>query len=287
VDLSTGEPDSGRNDCDTAAGFDQRDQRLRVACLEDDPRVYVSDAAGAVEHLTGAEPLPQQQDALVPEVGDIDCRSPRQMMQWGYRGEDTDREQQTPFEVIVAAPDRQGEMDLAALDEPQGVDTALFDEMDVNSWSRLQIPCEKWRQHALNHLGRGCDAKAPDFAAPYGLCMFGELVNASEQCAAPGQEAFASACHTNSASRTLKEPDTQLHLKVADLSPQRRLGDAQPGGGSGEGARLGDRDEVAEVTELHLVYCLEGIDYRSHNALDSAPAPSLSSCLKEDRHAEP
>jgi hypothetical protein len=37
--------------------------------------------------------------------------------------------------LIVATPDRQGEMDLAALDEPQGTDGPLFDEMDVDAWS--------------------------------------------------------------------------------------------------------------------------------------------------------
>jgi hypothetical protein len=62
------------------AGLAQGDQRLRIACLEDAAGVDVRDAAGAVEHLTGAESLPQQQDALILEVGDIDRRSPRQTM---------------------------------------------------------------------------------------------------------------------------------------------------------------------------------------------------------------
>jgi predicted metal-dependent enzyme (double-stranded beta helix superfamily) len=162
------------------------------------------------------------------------------------------------------------------------MDTTLFDEMDVDSRSRLQIACEERRQHVLDHLRRGSDAEASNFAAAHGLRMLGELVDAGEQIAAPEQEAFARARHTNPAPRTLEEPDTQFRLEVVHLPPQRRLSDVQPGGGSGEGARLGDRDEVAEVTELHLGYCLEGIHYRSYDALDSALAPRLSSRLKED-----
>jgi hypothetical protein len=88
--------------------------------------------------------------------------------------------------------------------------------------------------------------------------MLGELGDAGEQLAASEQEAFARAGHTNATPRALEEPDTQLRLEIVDLPPQRRLSDAQPGGGSGEGARLGDRDEVAEVTELHFVYCYGG-----------------------------
>jgi hypothetical protein len=76
-------------------------------------------------------------------------------------------------------------MDLAALDESQGVDTTLFDEMDVDSLSRLQIPCEERRQHVLDHLRRGAYAQAPDLAAAHRLCMPDELVHASQQVAAP------------------------------------------------------------------------------------------------------
>jgi hypothetical protein len=174
----------------------------------------------------------------------------------GHRGEDTDWEQQAPVESIVTAPDGQGEMDLAALDESQGMGTTLFDEMDVHPWSRLQIPREEWRQHALDHLGRGCDAERPDFAASHGLRMLSELVDVGEYPATPEQEALARTRHANSASRTLEEPDTQLSLQVVDLPPQRRLSDAQSGGSSGEGARLGDGHEVTEVAELHSVRCL-------------------------------
>jgi hypothetical protein len=67
-----------------------------------------------------------------------------------------------------------------------------------------------------------------------------------------------------------------------NLTPQRRLRDAQPGRRSGEGARLGDDDEITEVAQLHFLYCLESTGYRSSNALDSAAVPRLPWHLKED-----
>jgi hypothetical protein len=57
VDSSTVESDGRRHDGNTAAGLSQREQRLRVTGLEDDSRVDVGNAAGAVEHLPGAKSL--------------------------------------------------------------------------------------------------------------------------------------------------------------------------------------------------------------------------------------
>jgi hypothetical protein len=81
--------------------------------------------------------------------------------------------------------------------------------------------------------------------------MLGEPVDAGQQFAAPAQEAFARACYTNPAASTPEEPDTKLRLEVADLPPQRRLSDVQPGGGSGEGARLGDRLSSRPKEDAH------------------------------------
>src|SRR6185503_15617386 len=154
--------------------------------------------------------------------------------------------------------------------------------MNVDARSRLQVPRQERCQQALDHLRRGCDAELPHFAAPHGLCMLGELLDVGEQVPTPEQEALARACHTNSAPRTLEKPDPQLPFEVVNLTPQRRLRDAQPGRRSGEGARLGDGDEITEVAQLHFLYCLQSIDYRSSNALDSAAVPRLPWRLKED-----
>jgi hypothetical protein len=159
-------------------------------------------------------------------------------------------------ELIVAAPERQGQVDLAALDEARSADAALFDQVDVDTWSRFQVSRQEGRQHALDDLRRASDTKGPDLAAAHRMGVLGQLVDPVEQLAAPTQEAFSCARQTNSAPGALEEPDAQLHLEVVDLPPQRRLGDTQSSGGPREGARLGDRDEVSEVTELHAGSCL-------------------------------
>src|SRR5215510_13789939 len=57
ADLAPREPNSGRHDPDAAAGLDQRDQRLRVARLQEDAGGHVGDAASAGEHFPGTESL--------------------------------------------------------------------------------------------------------------------------------------------------------------------------------------------------------------------------------------
>jgi predicted metal-dependent enzyme (double-stranded beta helix superfamily) len=268
ADLPTGEPDGGRHQGDAMAGLGQRDQRLRIAGLQGDSRMHLGDAAGAVEHRPRAESLPQHQDALILEVDDVDRRPSGQSMPWPHGGKDAYREQQTPVELIVAAPEGQGEMHFAALDEPCGADGALLDEMDVDARSRRQVPREERREDALDDLGRSRDAKAPDLAAAHRVRMLGELLDVGEELSASSEEAFPLARQTNLSPRALEEPDPQLCLEVVDLAPERRLRDAQPSGGAGEGARLGDGHEVPEVTELHSGSCLPGIGYRHYYALD-------------------
>jgi hypothetical protein len=163
-------------------------------------------------------------------------------------------------ELVVAPPERQGQVDLAALDEARSAGAALFDEMDVDAWSRLQVPRQERGQDALDHLRRASDTKAPDLATAHRVRMLGQLGDTVEQLAAPAQETVSLARQTNPTPGALEEPNAELHLQVVDLPPQRRLGDAQSSGGSGEGARLGDGDEVPEVTELHAGCCLGGID---------------------------
>jgi hypothetical protein len=43
-------------------------------------------------------------------------------------------------------------VDLAALDEARRADAALFDEVDVDTWSRFQVSRQEGSQHALDDL---------------------------------------------------------------------------------------------------------------------------------------
>src|SRR5215470_16020272 len=181
MNASVGEPDGGRNDRHTAGGPDQGDQRLRVPGLENDLRTDLSEATRTIEHLARGKPLPQHEHALALEIGDIDGRAPPQRVPTGHCGKDTDWKQRTPVESIVTAASRQGELDFASLDELQGLNSASFDQVDIDSGSRLQIPREKRRQHVLDHLRRAGDAQTSRLAASDGLRMLGELAHAGEE----------------------------------------------------------------------------------------------------------
>jgi len=128
--------------------------------------------------------------------------------------------------------------------------------MDIHSRSGFQIPVEERGEYVLDHLWRGADAELPCFAATHGVRVLDELLSTRQQLAASQQQVFTGTGHAHPAARALEEPDAQLGLEVVNLPPQRGLRDAQSRGGSREGARLGDRDEIPEVTEIH---CLQGI----------------------------
>jgi hypothetical protein len=229
ADPAAPEPNGGGHDCDAAASLDQRDQRQGVARLDEDAGMRVCEAAGAGEHLPGAEPLPQQQDAFVPKVGDLDRRASGQPVSGHHRGEDANRKQGAPLETIIAAPHRQAEVDLPAGHQLGGADATLFRELDIDSRSRSQVSRQERGQHVLDDLRGGGDPQSPDLAATQRLGVLGELVDTGQQLAAPAQQA----------------------LKIANLPPQRGLREVQAGRSPRERARLGDRDEVAEVAELH------------------------------------
>jgi hypothetical protein len=53
----------------------------------------------------------------------------------------------------------------------------------------------------------------------------------------------------------VEQPDAQFSLEPADLRGQARLGYPQALRGAREAALLGDRNEVAKVTEFHELSC--------------------------------
>ena len=109
-----------------------------------------------------------------------------------------------------------------------------------------------------------------------------EPIDIGEQGATTEEQTLTPAGHASPAAHPLHERHAQLLLEVANLTPQRRLRDPQLGGGSGEGAGVGDCDEGAEVTKLHFVQYPVGILYRSGNALDSIPGTRVPSGSKGD-----
>jgi hypothetical protein len=60
-------------------------------------------------------------------------------------------------------------------------------------------------------------------AASDGVRVLGKLAHAGEELSTSQEQTRTRARHAHAAAHTLEEPDAQLRLQVADLSPQRGL----------------------------------------------------------------
>ena len=65
-------------------------------------------------------------------------------------------------------------------------------------------------------------------------------------------EEAAAGSRQGGAPAAFKEPRAQVQLKLGDAGRQGRLGDVHTFGGAGEIARLADRQEIADLVEIHL-----------------------------------
>jgi hypothetical protein len=123
--------------------------------------------------------------------------------------------------------------------------------MDLDQRSRFQVPGEKRRHDALDGLGGGGDAENADAPPAHRLGVLAELGGRGQEIAAARQEPLAVTRQLDPTSRAVEEPDAELRREVVHLPRQRGLRDAEPGRRARERPRLGDGQEVAEMTELH------------------------------------
>jgi hypothetical protein len=65
------------------------------------------------------------------------------------------------------------------------------------------------------------------------------------------QEGLSRRGHLHAPARPREQLAAQLVLQQPDLVAQRRLGHVEPLGGAAEVQLLGDRHEIAELTQLH------------------------------------
>ena len=78
-----------------------------------------------------------------------------------------------------------------------------------------------------------------------------------------GQQPFARLGELHTARLAAEQLHLQLGFQCPDLLAQRRLLHAEPLGGAGDVAFLGDGDEVAQVSQVHVI-CV-GYGYRIIN----------------------
>jgi hypothetical protein len=97
-------------------------------------------------------------------------------------------------------------------------------------------------------------ADAAALAAPRLLGRSNRTADSGEDRLGLLEEGAAGRGQLDSARFAVEEARVQLGLKRANLLRQRRLLDAKSLGRAGDVAFFGNRDEIAEVTKLHILY---------------------------------
>jgi hypothetical protein len=101
------------------------------------------------------------------------------------------------------------------------------------------------------------DREAPELAAGGASRVLGGAVDRGEDRARACEQHLAGGRKLDAARRAVQERHAELGLEPPDLLRERRLGDVQALGGAAEVALLGDRDERAEMPELHVRNALD------------------------------
>jgi hypothetical protein len=78
-----------------------------------------------------------------------------------------------------------------------------------------------------------------------------ERLRAGEKVAALSEQIFSLAGDSDSATDAIEEPNTEVLLELADLSPEGGLTHPKPCGRLGEAPRLRHGNEVTQVPEIH------------------------------------
>ena len=114
-------------------------------------------------------------------------------------------------------------------------------------------------------VGRRADAADRDVADRAGgdpTGLVGSAVDGREDRPGPLQVGGAGRGQVDAAGGADEELDAELGLEAPDLLGERRLGHVQPLGGATEVPLLGDRHEVAQVTqEIHISTRLKWVRY--------------------------
>ena len=76
-------------------------------------------------------------------------------------------------------------------------------------------------------------------------------VELGQRPARAGDEQLAGLRHRDAARRALDERHAELRLEAADLLRERRLRDVLARGGAREVALVGERDEIAQLAQIH------------------------------------
>jgi hypothetical protein len=115
---------------------------------------------------------------------------------------------------------------------------------------RLAQPRQQRRPELVPRRRGGADPQRAQHPASRPRRVREGRVDRLQRGHAVGQQALPRGGQRDAAGRALEEVDAELGLELADRLAQRRRGHVQPVGRAREAQLLGDRDEVAQVTQL-------------------------------------
>src|SRR5262249_60841976 len=124
----------------------------------------------------------------------------------------------------------------------------------------------------LEHLGRGAETEHARVAGSEGPRPLAERFGPGQEVPAQRDQVLALTRESHPTADAIEEAHAQLALAGTDLTPEGGLTDPQPGCRLREPARLGDRREVAEVSQVHNDSCLPGMNSSRDNAAATRPS---------------
>jgi hypothetical protein len=143
-------------------------------------------------------------------------------------GQHLKRWQQVPPKALIIDPkDTYRQMNVAALQHCGVINAMRLDRPHLHARIPYSVTPQERREHVFDHLWRGRDLEHASITSAERLRSFADRGGMAQQTAAVREELIAFAGKEKTAANALEELDSQLVLKVPELSRYRRLGNAQ------------------------------------------------------------
>jgi len=178
---------------------------------------------------------------LLGQISHINSLTHFESVGGGNNRENAGREERTTPETSIA-PHRDGELKLTALEPVEQVTSGVLRQSHLDVRVPPPPPGQKAGEDALDRHGCCSDPKRARPSAFEGAGAINPCLSASQEIPAPHHEIIAVARQTDVAADTLKQPQPDLGFEIANLAPQRRLGDVKARGALRETAGISDGD---------------------------------------------
>ncbi len=207
--------------------------------------------------LAQVVPLAEHDERQAVELGHRDAAAGGGG-QWmiGCHGQDQRivEERRGGHQRVVDRQHHQGEINLATGQLAHELARARFHHQQLDP-RVAGVELDQGRgQHPCDQAGSGPDGQPAAGHAAERTCLGARGLHIGQDAADEREKRLAVCreCHETLPGPAVKQQDAELAFEQAYLSAQRRLGEMQPLRCLREVALLGDRDDVAELVQLHL-----------------------------------